>query len=415
MDLCKPTVVNPLGRRVVIVHDYLTQRGGAERVALDLLRAFPGSRLVTSVWDPAGTFPEFADHDIETLWLQRVGLLRRDPRRAFPLLARAFRKHTIDDADVVICSSSGWAHRVGTRAPKVVYCHNPARWLYQPEDYFGDMPPWLRRRFVGMTGGLRRSDAAAARSAARYLVNSTVVAERVRGTYGIEPHVLPPARGLAPDGPVEPVAGIAPGFLLTIARARGYKHTETVCAAVAATPDERLVVVGGAPLVATAPNVVRLADLNDAQMRWLYRNADSLVAVAHEDFGLTAVEAQSFGLPSVLLRLGGYLDTALENVTTVFVDDSTTGGVVDGIRTLRARNWDRALVRRCGERYSADVFADRVHGVVHDLLGGAASREPSFAMPRDELALHRTSGVQVLEPVRTDVELSQDDETEKIA
>ena len=66
----------------------------------------------------------------------------------------------IEDADVVICSSSGWSHRVQTTAPKIVYCHNPARWLYQPRDYFPNMPEWLRRQFVMWTRRLRRSDAA---------------------------------------------------------------------------------------------------------------------------------------------------------------------------------------------------------------------------------------------------------------
>jgi hypothetical protein len=229
----------------VIVHDYLTQRGGAERVALDLLRAFPGARMVTSCWHPDGTYPEFREYDIETLWIDKVGPFRRDPRRSFPFLARAFANHVIPDADVVICSSSGWAHRVTTAAPKIVYCHNPARWLYQPREYFPTMPEWMRSRFVSSTAGLRRSDAAAARGAAVYLVNSGAVAERVRATYGIEPAVVPPARGLSPDGPQLPIPGLEPGYLLTVSRARAYKHTETICAAVEKMPGERLVVVGG--------------------------------------------------------------------------------------------------------------------------------------------------------------------------
>ena len=115
--------------KVVIVHDYVTQRGGAERVVLDLLRSFPGARLVTACFEATATYPRFSEYEIETLWTNRVPLFRRDPRRAFPFLARAFASHVINDADLVICSSSGWAHRVSTSAPKIVYCHNPARWL----------------------------------------------------------------------------------------------------------------------------------------------------------------------------------------------------------------------------------------------------------------------------------------------
>src|ERR1700712_4590589 len=76
--------------RVAVVHDYLTQRGGAERVALSMLRAFPGARLVTSIYAPNQTFAEFGLYDVETLPLNRFAAFRKDPRRAMPLLARAF-------------------------------------------------------------------------------------------------------------------------------------------------------------------------------------------------------------------------------------------------------------------------------------------------------------------------------------
>jgi glycosyltransferase involved in cell wall biosynthesis len=349
--------------KVVIVHDYVTQRGGAERVTLDLLRAFPGARLVTSCWNRNESFPEFAKFRVETLWPNKLQALRNDPRLAFPVLASAFERHTIADADIVICSSSGWSHRVRTTAPKIIYCHNPARWLYQPDDYFGAMSPGARRLFRVATTRLRRSDARAASTAARYLVNSTVVAKRVRDTYGLEATVLPPARGLSADGPSERVVGIEPGYLLTVGRARGYKNTEAVRLAVAGMPDERLVVVGGDATEA-APGITQLSGVSDAQMRWLYSNAAGLVAVANEDFGLTAVEAQHFGLPAVLLRRGGYLDSAVENVTGVFVDALTPDAIADGIRQLRNRGWDRDLMERCGERYSFGAFADRIRDCV---------------------------------------------------
>src|SRR4051812_36725209 len=75
---------------VVVVHDYLTQRGGAERVVLSMLRAFPGAPVLTSLYDPLGTFPEFRVQRVETMPINRVGALRRHHRIALPLLARAF-------------------------------------------------------------------------------------------------------------------------------------------------------------------------------------------------------------------------------------------------------------------------------------------------------------------------------------
>ena len=358
--------MGPGERRVVIVHDYVTQRGGAERVVLDLLRAFPGARLVTSCWDRDASFPEFADADVETLWTDKVAAFRADPRRAFPLLGRAFSRHVIDDADVVICSSSGWSHRVRSSAPKIVYCHNPARWLYQPDDYLAGLSVPARRMFSTLVraGGMTRRDARAARSAAAYVVNSSAVRDRVRATYGIEPTVVAPARGLSPDGPQAEVPGVTPGFWLTIGRARGYKNTEAVCDAVAAEPSERLVVVGGLPDGNWPGNVVAPDGIGDPQLRWLYANARGLIAVAHEDFGLTPVEAQAFGLPIVALRAGGYLDTTVEGVTGVFVERADAQAVRAGMHELARRDWNADAIRAAGERYSPAAFAGRMHAVV---------------------------------------------------
>lgn len=358
--------------RIVVVHDYLTQRGGAERVVLDLLRAFPGARLVTSVWNKAQTFPEFEEYDVETLPLDRVAAFRSDPRRAFPFLARAFAGHAITDADAVVCSTSGWAHRVTTTAPKVVYCHNPARWLYQPDDYLRALPAWARRAFVRGTGGLRRTDVAAARSAASYLVNSRNVAARVEAAYGITPQVVPPPRGLEPDGPQHPVSGLEPGFLLTVGRARGYKNTEAVVAAMRELPGERLVCVGPEPgdFADLPDSVACLTDLDDARLRWLYANAGGLVAVAQEDFGLTLVEAQAFGVPTVALRAGGYLESTVEGVTGVFVEAARAPAVAEGVRRLRATAWDAAAIREAGERYAPAGFQRRLAELVANVTDG---------------------------------------------
>ena len=100
----QPRVVPAL--RVAVVHDYLTQRGGAERVVLSLLEAFPGARLITSVYDPDATFPEFKDYAVETTWLDRVPVFRADPRRAMPLLPMTFSGVQLDDVDVVISAAA---------------------------------------------------------------------------------------------------------------------------------------------------------------------------------------------------------------------------------------------------------------------------------------------------------------------
>jgi hypothetical protein len=133
LTAARPTADRPT---VALVHDYLTQRGGAERVVLAMARAFPGAPIHTSVHWPPGTFPEFASLDVRPGTLQRIGPLRRHHRIGLPLYPLAFGRTEID-AEVTLCSSSGWAHGVRTTGAKVVYCHAPARWLYQTDRYLG--------------------------------------------------------------------------------------------------------------------------------------------------------------------------------------------------------------------------------------------------------------------------------------
>ena len=120
---------------VAIVHDYLTQRGGAERVVLAMHRAFPQAPIYTSLYEPDLTFPEFKDLDVRPSYLNRSEFFRHHHRLALPFLAHAFSRFEIDQK-VVLCSSSGWAHGVQTAGTKLVYCYCPARWLYKRTDYF---------------------------------------------------------------------------------------------------------------------------------------------------------------------------------------------------------------------------------------------------------------------------------------
>jgi glycosyltransferase involved in cell wall biosynthesis len=351
--------------RVVIVHDYLTQRGGAERVVLAMLHTFPEARLLTSIYSPERTFPEFTAYRVETLLPRRLPLLANDARLALPILATVFGRHVVEDADVVLCSSSGWAHGIGSTAPKIVYCHSPARWLYQPDEYrLGHRwPVSLGVAAARLT--LRDWDARAAASAHTYLANSTTVAERVLRIYGRTARVLHPPTTLQPDGPRHEPAHVAPGFLLTVARGRGYKNVEAIAQA-ARLRGVPLVVVGDED--ARAPGIVAIRNIDDAGLRWLYTSCRALVAAAYEDFGLTPVEAMTFGKPVLALRAGGYLDTVVDGVTGLFFDSPTPTALADAIDALDAVAFDAERIRRHAETFSLERFASGLSEIVSSAL-----------------------------------------------
>lgn len=368
---------------VALVHDYLTQRGGAERVVLALTRAFPGAPLYTSLYEPRGTFPAFADVEVRTLPLHRLRPLRRSHRFAFPLLAPAFSRLEID-ADVVVCSSSGWAHAARTRGRKVVYCHAPARWLYQPQRYLGDADVLPRAALALLRRRLERWDRAAARTADRYLANSTAVATSIRDVYGIEAEVLHPPVKVDPGGPTEPVRELEPGYLLCVSRLLPYKNVDAVVDALRTLPGERLAVVGDGPekprlRSRAGDNVQLLGSVSDAKLRWLYANAQALVAASYDDFGLTPLEAAAFGRPTAALRFGGFLDTMVAGETGVLFDIARPRAIAAAIRELVERTWDESRIRAHAARFSEEAFVRRIRAIVAE-EAAAAIKRPSAAL-----------------------------------
>ena len=193
------------GPRVAIAHDYLTQRGGAEKVVLSMSRAFPNASIYTLLYDPSNTYPEFADRDIRVSGLNRIGAFRRNHRAALPVLPLAAESMFVD-ADVVVTSTSGWAHGFRTRGRKLVHCHSPARWLYLRDQYLGADASFLKRAVLTTTSPyLTAWDRRAALSCDRYLAVSSVVQRRIADVYGIHADVLPSPVAMTGTDEVAPV------------------------------------------------------------------------------------------------------------------------------------------------------------------------------------------------------------------
>jgi len=366
-----PRAMTGTRHSVALVHDYLTQRGGAERVVLSMLEAFPDAPVYTAFFEPSLTFPEFPAERVRTLPLDRLRPLRRRHRLALPLLAAAFSRLDIA-ADVVICSSSGWAHGARTAGRKVVFCHTPARWLYQQDVYLRGKPALACAAFAALRPVLMAWDRRAAASAHRYVVNSTAVRARVHDLYGIEAETLPPPYGVDPNGTQKPVEGLEPGFYLCVSRLLPYKNVDAVVEAFADLRGERLVVVGDGPDEAelrrlAGPNVRLLGTVSDEELRWLYSHSAGLVAAAYEDFGLTPLEAAAFGKPTAALRWGGFLDTLVEDATGVFFAQPRPDDIAVAVQRLRSRRWSGPTLRAHAERFGEARFIERLRALVDDV------------------------------------------------
>lgn len=359
---------------VTVAHDYFTQRGGAERVAAVLIEAMQPIRVITAVHSPQSTFAIDTTARVETTFLQRVHRFRVDPRLALPAIPLAWWLVPRVEEGIVICSSSGWSHsiRTGRRAMKIVYCHNPARWLYQPEDYFKDHPAILRIAMMALRPLLLRWDRRAADSADVYVANSSTVAQRVQAAYGRKAQVIHPPISIDSTGEQSPVSVGFEDFFMTVGRGRGYKNVDLLLAAFARMPEMNLVVVGAPPRdVPQPPNVRFVSGVSDAELRWLYHHCRALVSVSHEDFGLTPLEANAMGSPALVLRAGGFLDSLAEGVSGRYIEHATEESVVAAVRDF-PRDWDRPMIRDHAARFSLDTFVRRIFDLVADTFEPAA-------------------------------------------
>jgi glycosyltransferase involved in cell wall biosynthesis len=369
------------GPRLAIAHDYLTQRGGAEKIVLSMSRAFPEAPIYTMLYNPSTTYPEFADRDIRVSALNKVAAVRKNHRPALPILPLVARSVFVD-ADVVLTSTSGWAHGFRTRGRKLVYCYSPARWLYLPDKYLGQDSGLIKRIGLRVTSAyLKAWDRRAALSSDKYLAISTLIKGRIFDTYGIDAEVLFAPVAMSQTDAVEHVDevhswigernSVDGAYYLCVSRLLPYKNVDVIVRAFADT-DRRLIVVGRGPeadrlRTIRTSNVLMLSDLTDGQMSWLYKHCRAVIAASYEDYGLTPIEAGVWGRPTVALRWGGFLDTVDEGVTGIYFDSPERWAIAEALDVFEASTFDPDKIRRHVEQFTEKRFADRLYAAVNDL------------------------------------------------
>ena len=348
---------NALGR-VALAHDYLNQQGGAERVVLELARMFPEAPLYTSLYRPKSTFPDFEDLDVRPSFLDRLPV-DAGFRSLLPMYPAAMGSLGPIDADLLLTSSSGWAHglRVKAGGRVVVYCHNPARWLYG-EKYFGASS--ARQRLAGaLRPWLRRWDHTAALRADAYVANSLTTRARIRACYGIDSAVVHP--------PVE-VRRFTPTArgerLLVVSRLLPYKRVDIVVEA-ATRAGLGLDVVGTGPELSrlealAGPGVTFHGRADDWTVTKLMQSCRAFCLPGVEDFGITAVEAQAAGKPVIAFGAGGALETVDAGTTGVFFNEPTPEAFLEALRRCDELTMDPHVIATRAYRFSPGAFRVRM-------------------------------------------------------
>ena len=358
--------------RVALIHDFLLDLRGAERVFAAICDAYPDADVFTAVYDPVGTEGRFAARDPQASFLQKLRPTSRTFRPLLPMYPHAIESLDLRGYDIVISSSSAWAHGVlvDPGATHVCYCHNPFRYAWSEREAtlaarnFVTRPP-LR----ALLSRWRQWDWIAAQRVDAYIANSAVTAARIRRYFGRESAILHP--------PVE-LSRFAPGpvgqHYLVLAELMAHKRIDVAIRAFNAL-GLPLVVVGDGPewrhLRRLAGPTVRLTGrLSDGEVADLLRSARALVVTAEEEFGIAAVESLASGRPVIALRAGGVLETVTAGRTGWFYDD---GDDPDSLaEAVRAFDVDAVDPRDCvasARRFGVEPFQDRLRAIVEEASG----------------------------------------------
>lgn len=305
---------------MALVHDFLLDLRGAERVFLELCAMWPEADIFTVVYDVHGTEGRFSDRNVRASFLQKLRPTARTFRALLPLYPAAVESLDLSDYDLVVSSSSAWAHAVICDAPTVhvSYCHNPFRYAWNERDQTishrnAALRPLLRALFHRW----RQWDWIAAQRTDRYIANARVTQRRIRAYFGREADVVYPPVQIERFAP----ARVNDHYAI-VGELMSHKQVD-----VAITAFNRLrrplVVVGDGPdyrrLRRLSGNTIQFVGrLNDDAVAEVLSSARALIVTAVEEFGLTAVEAQAAGRPVIARGEGGVLETVIGGVTGHF-------------------------------------------------------------------------------------------------
>jgi glycosyltransferase involved in cell wall biosynthesis len=362
-------------RRVVLAHDYLLVMRGAERTFAAIAQLYGASPIFTLLYDEEGTNGRFRGRSITTSPLQRLGVGQSNFRRLLPLYPFAVERLRLPPCDVVVSSSSAFAH--GVRAPAgalhLCYCHAPFRYAwYEEQRALAETPIVLRGPLRAQLRWMRRWDRAASRRVDAYVANSELTRERIRRFYGRDaPIIHPPVetRRFAPGDPGD--------ALLVVSELVRHKrvHLALEAARIARTP---IRVVGSGPedaaLRASYPEAEFVGRAGDEEIARLYAGARAVLVPAVEEFGITAVEAQAAGRPVIAAAAGGALETVLDGETGILAEPDDASSFARAIERLDQLDFHPSRALANAERFSVDAFQRRLRAAVTALLSAGRAR-----------------------------------------
>ena len=359
--------------KIALVHDYLTQRGGAERVFELLCKRYPEADIFTSLYDAQKTI-DLGERIINTTFLQKIPGATKYFRMLAPLYFPAFRSLDLQDYDLIISSSTSFAKAVRKKpqARHICFCHNVTRFLWDTETYlreYGDyryFAPLIEKVFQI----IRNLDLKYAQEPDLYIANSSIVAQRIEKIYHKQAIVV--------NYPIDTsnfvFSDTKEEYYLASARMISYKRLDIIVEAFNWL-GWNLLISGDGPeqekLKAQAlPNIQFLGHVSDRERKDLFSKAKSIIVAALEDYGLVPVEANASGTPVIAYGAGGVLDTQIPGKTGVFFQRQTPCSLQAALLEAGGISWDYENIRNHAvSKFSEQSFFGKVERIIDQASG----------------------------------------------
>jgi len=360
--------------RIALVHDYLVQDGGAERVLSAFQRIFPEAETFVTIYNPKKSHPHFKDKKIHTSFLNNWPLAKGHYQWYLPLLPVAVEHLDLSGYDLILSSSSSFAKGViaPAKAKHICYLHTPTRFLWEHRiGYLEELtqPRAIRNALPWLLHRMRLWDKAAAERPDCIITNSQTSRERIQRHYRRE------ARIIHPPVDIDHIhLSRHPGqYWLAGGRLVAYKKFDLIVKAFAHL-NAPLIVYG------TGPELKKLKKLagkktkftgmiSDHDKTRLYRHAIGFINPQVEDFGITAVEAMAAGKPVLAYGEGGAKETVIPQKTGLFFECQAWEDIGDAVIRHKPENYDPLKIRQHAESFSFQSFEERLIKHIGSALG----------------------------------------------
>lgn len=346
--------------KIAIVHDLLTQMGGAERVLSVLHRMFPEAPIYTAASNNGKMMESLREADIRTTWMQRIPGIERNFKKMLPLYPTAIPQLNWKGYDIIISSSFMFAKSIQVPAGTFhyCYCHTPMRFAWDFESYIEREPYSLlvKTALRSYVKYLRKWDVKTSGRVDKYVANSTVVQQRIHNFYGREAEVIFP--------PVETdrfsIAPTTGDYYLIVSRLVPYKRIDLAVEAFSKI-GLPLYIVGDGPDRArlqsiAKPNVRFFGRLEDAEVSKMMAECRAFIFPGEEDFGITPLEANASGRPVIAYRGGGALDTVNPQVSGLYFEQMNPDDLARAVLEAERSRWDPVAIRQHAELFGTKRF-----------------------------------------------------------